>query len=281
MKKHVFCLGANSTLPDDMLTHTGARVSVLGITDRDFRLPNDTDGFFVCVNKEAGMSSNYVNIMIRKLLNRKDTGFSGTLDPFATGLLIIGVGKATKLLDLFHFLPKTYRATALLGTSSDTLDSTGIITTHDNTRAPEQEDVIKAINKLCGTREQKIPAFSAKKIDGVPLYKKARMGEFVLDKKKTISVYETETLSYSFPHVEFSATVGSGTYIRSLCEEIGEMLHTHALCEKLERTSIGPFDLSDSCDISNIKNNQLPNVSIKEALEKINYHIYRRLNIEN
>jgi tRNA pseudouridine55 synthase len=276
MKKHVFCLGASETLPDDIFTHTGARVSVLGITDRDFRLPNDTDGFFVCVNKKAGASSNHANIMIRKALNRKDTGFSGTLDPFATGLLIIGVGKATKLLDIFHYVPKTYHATALLGVSSDTLDSTGTITTYEDTRAPEKEAVILALEKLRGTREQKIPAFSAKKIDGVPLYKKARKGELVLDKKKIISVYETSLLSYSFPRVEFSATVGSGTYIRSLCEEIGEALHTHALCETLERTQIGPFDLSDSCDISDVEKNDFVVLSIRSALEKINLYLYKR-----
>jgi tRNA pseudouridine55 synthase len=188
--------------------------------------------------KPAGITSHDVVARVRRALRertgeKQKVGHAGTLDPFATGLLLVLVGRATKAQSQFMGLPKTYRAVARLGWRSSTGDPEGELV--ETKRVPE------ALEIPVGVQMQRPHAFSAVKVGGERLYKKARRGEIVEAPARPIEVYRSELLHHDAERAEFLIECSSGTYVRQLIADLGD-----AYCEELERTAIGPFKLEDA-----------------------------------
>ncbi|MBI5729147.1 MAG: tRNA pseudouridine(55) synthase TruB [Candidatus Magasanikbacteria bacterium] len=182
-----------------------------------------------------------------KRTKRIKVGHAGTLDPFATGLLIVGVGReATKRLDEFKNLPKTYVATIHLGATSDTGDPTGKITEGGIINRPDIETVQAVLKTFLGQQLQTPPMHSAKSVGGVRLYKLARQGKKIERQPSKIEIINTRLVTYSYPELKIEVTCSSGTYIRTLAEDIGKKLGTSAYCEELTRTKIGEYALAQA-----------------------------------
>jgi tRNA pseudouridine55 synthase len=190
------------------------------------------DSGVLLVAKPAGVTSHDVVADARRRLGVK-TGHAGTLDPFATGLLLLLLGSATRAQRWFMELPKTYRTVARLGWTSDTGDRDGEL--FETGRVPSQ------LNLPVGQLMQRPPAYSAVKVGGERLYKKARRGEAVEVAPRPITVYRFEQLWRDGDRVGLELEVSSGTYVRQLVADLGD-----AYCEELERTAIGPFRLEDA-----------------------------------
>ncbi len=177
-------------------------------------------------------------------------GHGGTLDPFADGVLLMLLGKATKKMNELSALPKTYRAVARLGAGSDTLDRTGVIIPGmKGAHIPGMLEVTKAAQKFVGEIEQEIPDYSATKINGVPRYKLARKGEAMERKSKMVTIHSLNIDEIVDNKIIFTATVSSGTYIRQLSYDIFKSLGIESYLESLTRTQIGDYDLSKCAKI--------------------------------
>lgn len=191
--------------------------------------------------------------MIRKKTGVKCVGHAGTLDPLATGLLIILVGReTTKRQTEFLGMDKTYEATIILGGRSDTDDITGTIE-YRACEKPSFEKIQASTTELVGTYEQMPPLYSAKKIGGIPSHKLMRRGILPVLKPKKITVYSIDILNYAWPRLVIRTSVSSGTYIRSLARDIGETLGCGAYIETLTRTMIGNYSLDQAQPLSNDK----------------------------
>lgn len=204
----------------------------------------------ILIDKPAEMTSFGVVARVRRVLtqqaNKKvKVGHTGTLDPFATGLMILVIGKECKNAGHYTKLDKTYEATFKLGQTSSTGDPEGELTSVANHR-PEQAEVEQAVTRFVGNIMQRPPIFSALKINGQRAYKLARNGEEVEIPERQITIYSLELLDYEYPHVKIRTHVSSGTYIRSLAVDIGEALGTGAYCTELRRTSIHEWQVSDA-----------------------------------
>ena len=227
---------------------------------------------FLLINKPTGWTSfdvvNYIRGQERKKTENKKikVGHAGTLDPFATGLLIVGVGReATKRLDEFKNLPKTYVATIHLGAVSDTGDGTGQITPtlqHSNSltieqlnnlTAPTRTQIESIMNSFIGRQLQIPPMYSAKSVGGQRLYKLARQGKVVEREPSEIEIFAIKLLNYAYPLLKIEVSCSSGTYIRTLAEDIGKRLDVGAYCEELVRTKIGNFDVREARSLDDIK----------------------------
>jgi tRNA pseudouridine55 synthase len=198
------------------------------------------------IDKPAGMTSHDVVAVARRVLRTKSVGHTGTLDPFATGLLVLLVGKATRLarfLDGFH---KEYEATVRLGQGSDTDDATGVLGPRADGRQPTADEVRRALGSFLGTSRQVPPAYSAKKVDGQRAYARARKGEEVVLKPVEVTIHRAELVRYAWPDAEIRVSVSTGTYIRSLARDLGTRLGTAAHCAALRRTRIGRFAVGDA-----------------------------------
>lgn len=184
-------------------------------------------------------------------------GHAGTLDPFATGLLIILLGDACKNAGDFLKLDKTYEFTAKLGEVSSTGDPEGIIskTYEVNSKIPDLEDIAKVLKELTGDITQVPPAYSAIKINGKRAYKLAREGKEVEIPPRKVEVERLQVLEYTYPYLTCVCDVSSGTYIRTLVEDIGKKLGTGAYCTKLRRTKIGTYELKNSKNIELLADN--------------------------
>jgi tRNA pseudouridine55 synthase len=206
------------------------------------------------VDKPAGWTSfdvvNYVRRRVALAEGKKPkqvkVGHTGTLDPFATGLLILLIGKDyTKKAGEMSKQDKTYEVTMRLGQTSPTGDPEGEITPV-NDKKPTREELQAVIKKLTGQIEQTPPAFSAVKINGQRAYKLARAGKEVKIEPRTVTISRLELINYTYPEVNLVAEVSSGTYIRSLVEDIGRPLGTGAYTTALRRTKVGSFLLGDA-----------------------------------
>ena len=208
------------------------------------------------VDKPAGMSSFGVVARIRRKLREEQgkkvkVGHTGTLDPFATGLLIILAGKATKKSDEFLKKDKEYEATVYLGKTSTTGDIEGEIS-NTSEKVPTIEEIKKACEKFTGEIEQVVPAFSAVKINGERAYKLARKGEKVEMPKRKVTIFSLEIIDYKYPELKIRTHVSSGTYIRTLGEDIGKELGTGAYLTALRRTKIADFNVKDAVTLDAI-----------------------------
>lgn len=195
--------------------------------------------------KPTWISSNFFLTKLKRKYNIKKAGFSGTLDPFAKGVLIIGMGSYTKLFRFLNKTPKSYRATLWLGAKSDSLD-TEMIEHVEMLKEFTQDEVANVVKSLEGELEYEPPIFSAKQIDGVRAYDLARAGkEFTLNKINS-TIYKTSLINYSHPFVTFEATVSEGTYIRSLGRIVANRLGVEfGTLSSLERLSEGVFRYND------------------------------------
>jgi tRNA pseudouridine55 synthase len=202
------------------------------------------------VDKPKGWTSFDIVAKIRSNL-RKETGqkvkvgHAGTLDPLATGLLIVLVGNATKQQDEFMKQDKVYEVELRLGLTSTTADDEGTKTKVSD-RKPNDNEIKDVLNTFLGEQQQVPPAFSAIKVNGQRAYKLARAGKEVKIKPRTITIYSITDVNYDYPALKFTAKVSSGTYIRSLVTDIGEKLGTGAYMTELRRTQIGNFKLSEA-----------------------------------
>lgn len=210
----------------------------------------------ILIDKPAGISSFGVVAKIRKVISTKTgkkakVGHAGTLDPFATGLLILLVGKATKQANTFLKLDKSYHATLRLGKESTTADPEGEII-DVSAKIPEQNEIGEALKKFTGEIEQTPPIFSAIKVNGQRAYALARKGQPVELKPRKTNIYEYKNVMYKYPFLSFDVHVSSGTYIRSLAVDIGKELVTGAYLSELRRTSIGEYRIEDAHIIDGI-----------------------------
>jgi len=219
---------------------------------------------FLLIDKPKDWTSHDAVAKIRGIA-RKETGqkkikvgHAGTLDPFATGLLIVGIGReATKRLDEFKALPKTYIATLKLGATSDTQDSAGVITKtfkHLNTQTISEEKIKSVLKQFIGKQLQTPPMYSAKKVGGKKLYELARKGIEIERQPNEIEIYDIKLLNYKYPDLQIEVDCSTGTYIRTLAYDIGEKLNTGAYCDELRRTKIGDYDVKDAIEPTKVKN---------------------------
>ena len=209
---------------------------------------------FVVVDKEPGWTSHDVVARARKKLNTRKVGHSGTLDPPATGILILGVGKATRLLKFITDLPKRYTATMVLGTETTTLDAEGEITNVQSSIGVSLESLQQVATQFVGAILQTPPMVSAVKVDGKRLYEIAREGREIERKPRSVHVHHLSIERTSEKHIyKIHVTCGSGTYIRSLVSDIAQAAGTIAHVGSLRRNSIGSFNDSDASTIEEIK----------------------------
>lgn len=205
----------------------------------------------ILIDKPENISSFGVVARVRAKLRdeygkKVKVGHTGTLDPFATGLLILLSGKMTKKSNEFLKQDKIYEATLKLGETSTTGDPEGEITPKNSEKIPTLAEINKALKALTGEIEQTVPIFSAVKIDGERAYKLARAGRDFTPPTRKITIYKIDLLEYKYPTLKIRTSVSSGTYIRALAEDLGKALGTGAYLTALRRTKIGNFDLKDA-----------------------------------
>ncbi len=214
------------------------------------------------LNKPAGMTSREVVNRVQQFVRPAKVGHAGTLDPLATGVLVVCVGAATRLIEYVQKMPKSYTGTFLLGRSSTTEDIEGEVTELPCAPVPTHEKIVAAAERLVGRIEQRPPVFSAIKVAGRRAYKLARRGEPVELKPRQVVVHSIEVVSYDYPELVLEMQCGSGTYIRSLGRDLAESVGTAAAMSALVRTAIGRFRLADAVDPG-----QLTHAGIRELLQ--------------
>lgn len=208
------------------------------------------------VNKVPGKTSFFPVNCIRRITGIRKVGHAGTLDPFASGLLIFLVGQNyTRLSDRFLNLDKEYLAEVHLGKTTDSYDIDGKILS-ESPLLPTLQDINDCVKTFQGEIKQTPPMFSAKKVKGKKLYELARKG-ITIERKPCLVTLKTELLSYEYPVVKLKITCSKGTYIRSIAHDMGELLNCGAYLHNLERTRIGPFSLTDSISSDMLENSKL------------------------
>lgn len=209
------------------------------------------------IDKEKGLTSRQEVNNISHLLKEKKAGHIGTLDPFADGLLIVLLGKATKISPFLEGMDKTYMATLKLGSKTDSGDLTGNIIENKDIPSLKKEDLENVFKSFLGKQTQIPPMYSALKVNGKALYKYAREGKEIERKKREITIYELKLLSYENNEITFISKVSKGTYIRTLGEDIAEKLGTVGHLTKLTRLSIGPYSLEQAKKTKDVSENDL------------------------
>lgn len=204
------------------------------------------------IRKEKGYTSFDVVAKLRGILHMKKIGHTGTLDPEAEGVLPVVLGKATKLVDLLTEKQKTYEALLHLGLETDTQDMTGKVLKESPVEVTEEE-VRSVIESFLGEQQQIPPMYSALKVDGKKLYELAREGKTVERKPRTVQFYEIDIKKIELPYVRFSVTSSKGTYIRTLCHDIGQKLGCGGCMEELLRTRSGNFVWEDSMTLAQVE----------------------------
>ena len=208
------------------------------------------------VYKEKGYTSHDVVAKLRGILHQKKIGHTGTLDPDATGVLPVCVGNATKLCDFLSDGTKEYEAVMLLGCTSDTYDASGVMLTNaseSEMEALSEPSVKSCILSFMPGYDQIPPMYSAKKVDGKKLYELAREGKEIDRKPVYVELSSIEIVDITLPRVTFKVTCSKGTYIRSLCHDIGAKLGCGAIMESLVRTRVSQFEIEDAMTISEIE----------------------------
>jgi tRNA pseudouridine55 synthase len=201
----------------------------------------------LAVDKPAGPTSHDVVARVRRVLGTRRVGHAGTLDPFASGLLLLGIGGATRFLDFLHGPEKVYEAEALLGIETDTLDLAGTITRSAGVDPGiTLEQVARALESQVGARLQQPPAYSAKKIAGEAAHRKVRRGESVALPPVPVQIYGVELLPSLLPRVGFRVRCGAGTYIRAMARDLGEALGCGAHLVALRRVAMGGIGVEDA-----------------------------------
>lgn len=253
------------------------------------------------IYKEKGFTSHDVVAKLRGITKQKKIGHTGTLDPDAEGVLPVCLGRATKVCALLTEKDKIYETTLLLGKMTDTQDISGTVLKERDTKGLTEQDVRKCIDSYVGTYDQLPPMYSALKVNGKKLYELARAGVEVERKRRRVTVYEIEVTEVRLPRIQMRVHCSKGTYIRTLCHDIGEKLGCGGCMESLLRTRVSSFTLKDSLKLPEIEKlqesgkikqilmpvdavfMQYPCVSILEEQEKIlrNGNPFRVREIQN
>lgn len=205
------------------------------------------------VYKEKGFTSHDVVAKLRGIVGQKKIGHTGTLDPDATGVLPVCLGKATKLCDLLTDKNKTYEAVLLLGKTTDTQDITGEVLEEKSTEALTEEKVREAIEGFIGDYEQIPPMYSALKVNGKKLYELAREGKVIEREARPVKILDIQILEIDLPKVRMEVSCSKGTYIRTLCHDIGEKLGCGGCMESLIRTRVSTFRIEDAKTLDEIE----------------------------
>lgn len=226
----------------------------------------------VLINKEKNCTSRDVVNQVSKILKTKKIGHTGTLDPIATGVLVLCIGKATKLVEVITSYDKEYEAEVILGIKTDTKDITGKILKEEKAII-SKENIEKCLKQMIGTYNQTVPIYSAVKINGKKLYEYARNNEEIELPKRKVTIKELKLISditYEKEKTKFKIKchVSKGTYIRSLIEDIATNLNTIGTMENLKRTKQGNFQIANANTIQDIENNKFKIYPIEEILEK-------------
>jgi tRNA pseudouridine55 synthase len=204
------------------------------------------------IDKPAGLTSRRVVDRVVKLVRPEKAGHAGTLDPLATGVLVVCVGKATRLIELIQEQSKSYHATFLLGRESDTDDVCGTVTelsvTHEITRG----EIERHLPAFVGRVEQVPPVFSAVHVEGRRAYERARAGQSVELTPRTVEVIRLEITRFAYPELELAIDCGSGTYVRSIGRDLGRALGCGAIMSALVRTRVGPYRIEDAIQLDEL-----------------------------
>ena len=219
------------------------------------------------VNKDKDMTSRDVVNIISKKFNTKKVGHTGTLDPIASGVLVVAIGKYTKLVDIITSEVKEYVATMKLGMLTDTLDTTGKILDKKD-YSFSKEELVNVLNSFKTTYLQEVPKYSAVKINGKKLYEYARNNIDIELPKREVTIYDIELLEYNKDTIKFRCLVSKGTYIRSLIRDIASKLNTYASMSDLIRTKQGIFDINNSYSLDDIKNDRYELLTYKDIFSE-------------
>jgi len=211
---------------------------------------NGPEGLLL-VDKPAGITSHDVVLMVRRIYGERSIGHLGTLDPFATGLLVLLIGRSTRLANFIVSDPKVYEARIRFGSETDTDDSTGTVTRSAD--APASDAVDRAITCLTGEIDQVPPDYSAKSVDGTRAYAAARKGTALALEPVKVRVDEWKIQGRTGDSIDVAITCGTGTYIRALARDLGRMTESAAHLESLRRVKSGPFDVGDAFSLDKLK----------------------------
>ena len=214
---------------------------------------------FLVINKPAGYTSHQVVANLRKILQQRRIGHTGTLDPMATGVLVIAIGPSTKLISFLNEEKKIYQAKMIFGLTTDTQDITGSVLSAKPNISVRKEEIMEALSHFTGKQEQTPPMYSAIKVKGEPLYKLARQGKEIAREKRKITVFCMKPYGELLPVYNFQEgfqlyiECSRGTYIRTLCHEIGEYLGCGGCMGDLSRLASGPFHLEQALTLEEIE----------------------------
>ncbi|NSW86047.1 MAG: tRNA pseudouridine(55) synthase TruB [Syntrophobacteraceae bacterium] len=236
--------------------------------------PSNACGVIV-LDKPEGMSSSAVVQWVRKRLHIKKTGHCGTLDPFATGVLLVCINQATRISDQFLDQDKEYLFTLHLGVETDTLDRTGTVTRVYDGAPCSVEELREAMNRFRGTFVQKVPRYAAIKIQGKRLYQLSRQGIAFEPPSREVHVRSIELISYEWPHAVMKVSCSKGTYVRRLASDIGRILQCGAHVSALRRTASGSFSVEQALTLDRLERHAMDParcaafVTMAEALEHL------------
>jgi tRNA pseudouridine55 synthase len=198
------------------------------------------------LNKPVGISSAKALYRVRSITGQRKSGHAGTLDPGASGVLVLCLGRATKLVERVMDQPKVYRATARLDVTSESFDSDRPLKSVEVLRIPTEQEVAGAFQRFEGVIEQAPPAISAVKVAGRPAYKRAGTEPMLTLKPRAVRIDWIHLHSFDWPHVEFEMACGRGTYVRSLIRDVGQTLGSGGCLTSLARLRVGPFSIEDA-----------------------------------
>ncbi len=226
------------------------------------------------LDKPPGMTSRRVVDRAERLVRPAKAGHAGTLDPLATGVLVVAVGAATRLIDYVQRMAKEYRATFLLARESPTEDVEGEVRLLADPPVPDRQQIIQAAARFVGTIQQVPPSFSALKVAGRRAYELAREGKPAALKPRQVSVHRIDVLAYDYPRLELEIECSRGTYVRSLGRDLAAALGTAAVMSALRRTAVGTFRASDALGLDelnkdNIEQHMLPPICAVAALPRL------------
>lgn len=205
------------------------------------------------IDKPQWLSSHDVVARVRRICGTRKVGHAGTLDPLATGVLLVCVGRATRLSEYLMGQQKTYTATVLLGQTTNTYDAEGEVAEERPFAHISQSAIEESLDSFRGPIEQVPPIYSAIKVNGQPMYKLARQGKEVERKPRPVSIYELDLLDWTPPFLQLHIVCSTGTYIRSLAHDIGEMLDCGGHITVLRRTAVGDFNIADAVSLETLQ----------------------------
>lgn len=241
------------------------------------------DGFLL-VNKPQGMTSHDVVAKMRRILKTKQVGHHGTLDPLATGLLVLGINKGCKALKFINESDKTYYVTMRFGSSYDTLDRTGeLISSKEFLNDLTQDDITQYFNSIIGQQKQQVPMYSAVKVNGKKLYEYARQGIQVERPIKNVTIKACNVVSFKNDTLVFTVTATKGFFVRVLCEDIGNHFNYPAHMTELRRDAADDFELSSAYTLEQVEQGQFELLSLddfaKQYFSVINIDLIAKLAI--